>query len=79
MDRKLAFDKDSGHPENATIVYVRPMDVGELPDELRAQADGLDQIYGLFGPNGEQIAFTANKSLAFDLAKENSLTPMSVH
>ncbi len=79
MNTAYKLDKTKGRPQDQRIVYVRPIDLEELPSHVRAQAGGMSKIYGVFGPNGEQIAFTPNRATAFDLARENALTPLSVH
>lgn len=61
------------------IVYVRSIETSELPEHLREQTGGLAKVYGVFGANGEQIALTKDRSMAFDLARNNELTPLSVH
>jgi hypothetical protein len=61
------------------IVYVRAVDVADVPAELREQADGLTQIYAVHRGNGERLALVANKGLAFALARENDFAPVSVH
>ena len=67
-----------GH-DNARIVYVRPIAVADLPEELREQAEGLEQIYSVHRPNGEQLALVNDRALAFALARQNDLAPVSVH
>lgn len=79
MNSSYQFDTKTGRPQDDRIVYVRPMDTKELPDHIREQAGNLKKVYGVFGANGEQIALTANRSMAFDLARDNELTPLSVH
>jgi len=61
------------------IVYVRSIDVADLPFELREQADGLTRIYAVHRGNGDRLALVADKRLAFALARENNLAPVSVH
>ncbi len=79
MNFHFKSNKIEGAPDEQRIVYVRPMDVAELPEHIQAQAGELKMIYGVFGANGEQIAFTPTKSTAFHLARNNELTPVSVH
>jgi len=79
MNTLYQFDKSTGRPQDARIVYVRPMDTKELPEHIRVQTGDLKKVYGVFGANGEQIALTANRSMAFDLARDNELMPVSVH
>lgn len=61
------------------IVYVRPVEVAELPAELRAQSQGLETIYALHTPDGERLALVANRQMAFDLARHNDFSPVTVH
>jgi len=61
------------------IVYVRAVDVADLPSELREQADGLTQIYAVHRGNGDRLALVADKGLAFALAREHDFAPVSVH
>ena len=61
------------------IVYVREIAVENLPDEVRAQMDGLDTIYSVNGADGRQLALVADRGLAFHLAREHDFTPVSVH
>ncbi len=68
-----------GGMDNARIVYVRPVAVADLPEELRAQAEGLKQVYSVHRPNGEQVALVNDRALAFALARQNDLAPVSVH
>ena len=61
------------------IVYVRPVDIAELPEEIQEQAEGLDQIYAVHKADGERVAFVRDRRLAFLLATENDLSPVNVH
>jgi len=61
------------------IVYVRPVAVEDLPDEVRAQMGGLEVIYSVHGADGQQLALVADRKLAFHLAREHDYTPLSVH
>ncbi|MDN5787619.1 DUF1150 family protein [Pseudorhodobacter sp.] len=61
------------------IVYVRPVEVSDLPEEVREQADGLTTIYAVHRGNGERLALVADKRMAFALAREHDLAPVSVH
>lgn len=61
------------------IVYVRAIEVADLPTELQEQAEGLTRIFSVHRGNGERLALVANKGLAFALAREHDFAPMSVH
>ena len=63
----------------AKIVYIRPVAVADLPEDIREQAAGMDVIYALHRPDGERLALVANRSLAFALARQNDLAPVNVH
>ncbi|MCA0042784.1 DUF1150 family protein [Celeribacter litoreus] len=61
------------------IVYVRPVAVADLPEDVQAQAEGLDLLYSVNDSEGTRLALVANKRLAFALAREHHLAPVSVH
>jgi len=61
------------------IVYVRPVAVADLPQELRAQAEGIDNLYAVHSANGDCLAIVHGRRLAFALARENDLAPVNVH
>ncbi|MFK7879291.1 DUF1150 family protein [Roseobacter sp.] len=61
------------------IVYVKTVDVTELPSEVRDQAGDLDQLYAVHDSEGQQLALVADRSLAFRLARQNDYAPVAVH
>ncbi|MBI1171730.1 DUF1150 family protein [bacterium] len=61
------------------IVYVRPVQVADLPAELQAQAEGFETLYAVHRPDGARLALVADRGLAFALARQNDLAPVSVH
>ncbi|AAV94201.1 DUF1150 domain-containing protein [Ruegeria pomeroyi] len=70
------FDfKDDGD----RIVYVKTVDVADLPDEVRQQAGGRDHLYAVHNAAGEQLALVADRRMAFVLARQNDLSPVAVH
>lgn len=71
------FDLNTG--KDARIVYVRPVDVADLPEEVRESSDGLEKIYAVHAPDGERLALVANRRMAFELARENDFAPVTVH
>lgn len=75
MDVKYPALPQAGEP----IVYVRPVKVAELPEEVRAQAEGLEVIYAVHRPNGERLALVRDRAMAFALARQNDLAPVNVH
>lgn len=75
MDTKYEFGPEAGE----RIVYVRPVAVAELPDELRDQAMGLDTVYAVHDATGERLALVKDRKLAFIVARQNDMAPVSVH
>lgn len=71
------FDKLSGNRDR--IVYVRAVEVCDLPSDLREQVEGLTRIFSVHREDGERLALVANKGLAFALAREHDFAPVSVH
>jgi hypothetical protein len=60
-------------------VYIRAVQVADLPDDLREQAEGIETLYAVHRPNGERLALVANRGMAFALAREHDLAPVNVH
>lgn len=63
----------------APIVYVRPVKVADLPQDMQDQAMGLETVYAVHRPDGERLALVRDRSLAFALARQNDLSPVNVH
>ena len=61
------------------IVYVRPVNVAELPEELQDQAEGREQVYAVHNAEGERLALVADRKMAFILARQNDFAPVNVH
>jgi hypothetical protein len=74
MDHKLP-----GLQTQGGIVYVRPVAVADLPDNLQEQVSGLTTIYSVHKASGERLALVADRALAFALARQHDMAPMSVH
>lgn len=66
------FTDPQGHP----IVYVREVAADEMPDELK---DTPARLFALHDAEGNRLALTPDRRMAFALAKRNDLTPLSVH
>ncbi|MDR5652330.1 DUF1150 family protein [Ruixingdingia sedimenti] len=75
MDVPFDFGPETGD----RIVYVRPVAVADLPEDLRAQVGGLDVIYSVHRPDGERLALVRDRKLAFLLARQHDLAPVNVH
>lgn len=63
----------------ARIVYVRQVPVKDLPQELRAHAPAEGTVYAVHDSDGQRLALVGNRELAFVLARQNDLAPVSVH
>ncbi len=61
------------------IAYIREVPVDTLPDEIRTRLDGARQVYGIHTEEGECIALARDRKLAFVLARQNDLAPVSAH
>lgn len=66
-------------PQERPIVYVREVKVADLPDEVRAQANGMKTLYAIGSETGEQLALVANRDMAFVVARQHDMVPLSVH
>lgn len=75
MDSKFDF---SGI-ETRNTVYIRRVATSTLPHEIREQIPGVDSMYAVHDAEGERLALVRDRSLAFMLARQNELTPVSVH
>jgi len=64
---------------NDRMVYVRPVAVADLPEDVQEQAEGLVTLYALHNADGEQLALVRDRGLAFQLALQNDLAPVNVH
>ena len=61
--------------DERAIVYVRPVKVDDLPEEVRDQAGGLETIYAVHNSEGEQLALVRDRALAYSLARQNDMKP----
>ena len=61
------------------IVYVKPVSVADLPDDMKDEVGDLQVLFAVHNADGEQLALVANRRLAFHLARENDMEPLTVH
>ncbi|MGR3484400.1 MAG: DUF1150 family protein [Paracoccaceae bacterium] len=61
------------------LVYVKPVAVADLPREVREQAGDLTRLYAVHDARGQQLALVADYDLAFTLARQHDMSPMTVH
>lgn len=70
---------DLGTLAENRIVYVRTIALADLPDEIREQVEGKGPLYAVHDSNGERLALVRDRDMAFVLARQNDLAPVSVH
>ena len=75
MDTKFDF----GGIDAEKTVYIRQVETSTLPKEIRQQLGGIDSMYAVHDVDGERLALVKDRHLAFVLARQNELTPVSVH
>lgn len=61
------------------IVYVRPVAVRDLPDDIRSSMAGAEKVYAVHNAEGERLALVQDERLAYVLARQNDLAPVPVH
>lgn len=65
--------------DDRKIVYVKTVDVADLPADIRDGAGDLQQLYAVHDAAGTQLALVADRRLAFSLAREHDYAPVAVH
>jgi len=75
----MTNEHDAATPRMQPIVYIRPVAVADLPEEVQEQARGLDTLYAIGSETGEQLALVRDRKLAFVVARQNDMRPVSVH
>ena len=75
MNTKYEFSQR----DQERTVYVRPVAAAELPDDVREQVEGLDTLYAVHDAEGQRLALVKDRNLAFVLARQNDLAPVTVH
>ena len=74
MDTKFNF-ADLGE----RVVYVKSVDVSELPEDVREAAGDREQLFAVHDSEGHQLALVADRDMAFVLARQNDMQPVTVH
>ena len=76
MNKTFENAPSFGHSD---IVYVRSVAVSDLPKDVRDAAGGATELYAVHSAQGERLALVKDRNLAFMLARQNDLAPVSVH
>lgn len=74
MDTKFNFAETGDR-----VVYVKSVDVAGLPDEVREAAGDREQLFAVHDSDGQQLALVAEREMAFVLARQNDMQPVTVH
>ncbi|WP_224826574.1 DUF1150 family protein [Cognatishimia sp. MH4019] len=74
MNSKYEFPKGE-----TNIVYVKAVALEDLPDDVQEEVGEEAQLYAVHKDDGEQLALVAGRELAFSLARQNDLVPVTVH
>jgi hypothetical protein len=75
MDTKFDF----GDSQMAQTVYVRKVATSTLPKDVQEQLDGVTNMYAVHDIEGERLALVRDRNLAFTIARQNEMQPVSVH
>jgi len=65
--------------EKSRLVYVRAVDPADLPQDVQEQIDFEGPVYAIHADDGERIALTRDRKMAFLLARTHEMVPVSVH
>ena len=65
--------------EGSRIVYVKAVEVSDLPDDVRQQVGDVDHLYAVHDSAGQQLALVADRKMAFVLARQHDYEPVTVH
>lgn len=79
MQSNIPFDAAVLHDQDKKIVYVRPIDRSDLPEDLQMKLGDSQTIYSVHSTAGERLALVKDRKLAFALARQNDLAPVNVH
>ena len=70
---------DFSHFDTDDLVYIKTVEVTELPLDLQRQVGSDKTLYAVHKADGERVAVVENRALAYSLARDNDLTPMTLH
>ena len=61
------------------IVYIREVNAKDLPEDVQSQIGKLKKLYAVHSDQGERLALVKERNLAFVLARQNDLSPVTAH
>ncbi|MFP7569814.1 DUF1150 family protein [Marivita sp. S2033] len=65
--------------DQSNLVYVRSVAVADLPEDVQDEVGNQTTIYAVHRADGERLALVKDRKLAFMLARQNDLAPVTVH
>ena len=74
MEQKATFDA-----VGTNLVYVKSVAVADLPQEVQQEAGDRSELFAVHDAQGEQLALVADRNLAYSLAIQNDMVPVTVH
>ncbi|RED14412.1 DUF1150 family protein [Pontivivens insulae] len=77
MTEHPTYQKPGAAPES-NIVYVRSVAAADLPQDVRDQTDA-ETLYAIHNAEGQRLALVGDRRLAFTVARQNEMAPVSVH
>lgn len=63
----------------ANFIYLKPVAIADLPEEVRAQAGDVTTLFALHNTKGEQVALVASTDVASHLADANQMQLVTLH
>ena len=75
MDTEFEFPHEPGQ----RIAYVRSVAVKDLPEDVQSQVGELTTLYAVHSEEGERLALVSDRNMAFVLARQHDLDPVTVH
>jgi len=60
-------------------IYLKPVDIADLPADVQAEAQSLDELFAVHNAQGEQVALVASPEIASNLADANEMTLVALH
>ncbi len=78
--------KDFAELGGKSLVYIRPVIAADVMTDLQDEDGDMDVeipeetvLYALHAADGARIALMGNREMAFAAARQNEMTPLSVH
>jgi hypothetical protein len=79
MDQRYNFEAEANAEAVRDIVYIRPVEVEDLPSDVQAQIGAMKTVFAVHNSDGERLALVRDRKLAFMLARQNDMAPVNVH